>query len=542
MIRRLLLTAALVAAAGRSAHAAACAPAADIINGFEAAGSACAAPEKGDITAWTANGVALAADTAPYTVLEGTDYGFATQNLKAITYTMPLAVNTDWDTFNYLYIAYLCDSATAPDYDFELLCTMNGTAAPFIMAGTPGGGGGLVEYSGGAPYSAANWTYVITSLNYARNMGLSTADTTQIEIEHTTGIAHPLDMAYDDLQLDPIAGTLDTPNVAIPPAQITAVPSCGTVTLSWSAPAQTGTDAIAGYHVYRSLNGAAGPFLSMDYVSSGTTYTDSNPTSTTIDYVVLPYSSVTTAFGSGPNTGYFTGLHTDPVWNGNFGVNEAAMVVADYVGPINGEGGCSPTLTPAGTSTDTPSATQSASPSVTFTLTDSPTSTDTLTASPTPSISPTFTPPPPGATNTWTPSNTPVPPTNTPGPTNTMAPTNTPLPSFTVTPTFTISDTFTPSPDVTPTPSPDNNPAYLYPNPFYVDQAPGLFHLGNVTAGQKWEIFDLVGHFVWKATTYGNYQQDTWNGRNQNGIEVTTGMYFLVLNHKVFRLAVVRGQ
>jgi hypothetical protein len=133
------------------------------------------------------------------------------------------------------------------------------------------------------------------------------------------------------------------------------------------------------------------------------------------------------------------------------------------------------TETPSETSTPTPSVTETPTPTPTVTETTTPTPTPTntetptntptpeLTTTPTPTGTPseTITPTPtvtgtpsetttptPTPTNTETPTNTPTPePTTTPTvtPTNTETPTNTPTPTNTVTPTNTITPTVTPT-------------------------------------------------------------------------------------------------
>jgi hypothetical protein len=122
---------------------------------------------------------------------------------------------------------------------------------------------------------------------------------------------------------------------------------------------------------------------------------------------------------------------------------------------------------------------------------------------------------------------TPAPPTETftPGPSNTVSPTFTVTPSFTITPTPT---------DVPPGPT-----AQLYPNPFNPDKE--LFYLGNVKAGAQMNIYNLIGEKVYQVRLQGNPNLDFWDGLNSNGVKVVTGIYFVVIDGQVYRLAVVRN-
>jgi hypothetical protein len=168
-----------------------------------------------------------------------------------------------------------------------------------------------------------------------------------------------------------------------------------------------------------------------------------------------------------------------------------------------------------------------ATPTITLTSTPTPT----LTATPTLTL--TLSPAPPTATYTQTPAFT-----ATISPTFTVSVTpTTPSATPTVTPSFTAgpSNTFT----IPATPNPAS-PAQLFPNPYHPDQ--GLFHLGNVKAGLDVSIYNMIGQKVRSFPTFGNPAQDTWNGNNANGVKVVTGIYFVVIQGNVYRLAVVRGQ
>jgi hypothetical protein len=80
----------------------------------------------------------------------------------------------------------------------------------------------------------------------------------------------------------------------------------------------------------------------------------------------------------------------------------------------------------------------------------------------------------------------------------------------------------------------------LYPNPFYPDRGQ-VSHLGPVPAGETWSVFDIIGKFVYKATTTGNPALDIWYGYNADGMECSTGIYFLVIKGKVYRIGLVRN-
>ena len=117
----------------------------------------------------------------------------------------------------------------------------------------------------------------------------------------------------------------------------------------------------------------------------------------------------------------------------------------------------------------------------------------------------------------------------------------TPVPAtftFTFSPTPTSSGTPTQTLSVVPTIASPG--AKLWPNPLYPDRGE-VFHLGNVTAGSTWTVYDMIGKFVRKGTTTGDPAIDVWNGLNANGVEVTTGIYILVLDGHLYRVAVVRN-
>ena len=119
------------------------------------------------------------------------------------------------------------------------------------------------------------------------------------------------------------------------------------------------------------------------------------------------------------------------------------------------------------------------------------------------------------------------------------APTATYTDTPTVTLTFSASPTFTLSPVVTATINAGSS-AQLYPNPFHPDRGE-TFHLGNVKPGLQVKIYNIIGEFVIGFTTQGNPAADRWDSLNANGVRVVTGIYFLEIDGKVYRVAVVRN-
>lgn len=143
------------------------------------------------------------------------------------------------------------------------------------------------------------------------------------------------------------------------------------------------------------------------------------------------------------------------------------------------------TFTPSNTPTFTPSPTFTFTPSPTFTFTPSNTPTNTATRTPTPSNTP-------SNTATFTPSHTPETPTDTPTPSNT--PTETPTPTETATPTA----TFTPT--VTYTPSPTRTPGNMA-TAFY----DGIITYGdaaNVTVTALLCLVVIIGLLIYLTSTY----------------------------------------
>ncbi len=242
----------------------------------------------------------------------------------------------------------------------------------------------------------------------------------------------------------------------------------------------------------------------------------------------------------------------------------------------------SPTATPSNTpiptpsNTSTPTPTPSPSPTFTPTPTNMAASSPTSTPSNTPSSTPTFTPTPTNmaaSSLTSTPSNTPSStPTFTPIPTNTAAssptstpsntPSSTPTPTHTlivigtssetptitqtytisptssITPTDTISPTITLTPTISPTlpPTPTFTPCvvfYLDKNRFTPGRESLKIRVGMIKEDEfKVTIFTLAGRRVWQTrpgSFNDGYYRLEWDGRNQEGQDAASGVYFVVL-------------
>jgi len=118
----------------------------------------------------------------------------------------------------------------------------------------------------------------------------------------------------------------------------------------------------------------------------------------------------------------------------------------------------------------------------------------------------------------------------TPSWTQTLIPskTLTPAPSLTVTLTATI--TLTPPPTFTPTPGVI---LYLNQNHFEPERNALRIKMGFIQAAEaEVLIFTLSGRCIWNRTVLvlePGYRQLSWDGRNQAGERVASGLYFVVL-------------
>jgi hypothetical protein len=165
-------------------------------------------------------------------------------------------------------------------------------------------------------------------------------------------------------------------------------------------------------------------------------------------------------------------------------------------------------------------------------------------STPTPNWSPTV---------SFTPSQTPTPSqTSTVSVTFTDTRTVTPIGTSTITPTLTVTATPTFSPTGSPTTSPTLVPtpvpkiSYLYPNPFHPDRPGEVFHIkpNSNYANSTVTIYDMVGRKVRSFTSaeISGGSSTGWDGRNQNGVLVVSGIYFLVVSgdSNVYRIGVIR--
>jgi hypothetical protein len=129
-----------------------------------------------------------------------------------------------------------------------------------------------------------------------------------------------------------------------------------------------------------------------------------------------------------------------------------------------------------------------------------------------------------------TPTNSPTPsptstatqsPTNSPSNTPTVTPTITV--TFTPTMTFTFTATFTATPTLTPT-----CVTHLWPDPFNPRYAfNGTLKVGCLPAGAQVSFYTLSGEAVGPVTESGGIAQ--WNGNNQQGVPVSEGVYYYVI-------------
>jgi hypothetical protein len=85
--------------------------------------------------------------------------------------------------------------------------------------------------------------------------------------------------------------------------------------------------------------------------------------------------------------------------------------------------------------------------------------------------------------------------------------------------------------------------AQIYPNPLNPDKGETL-HIADVKNGDRMAIYNVAGESVYAATLSGNPSLDFWDCLNSNGVQVVTGVYFVVISGspEVYRVAVVRDK
>lgn len=203
-----------------------------------------------------------------------------------------------------------------------------------------------------------------------------------------------------------------------------------------------------------------------------------------------------------------------------------------------------PTLTNSetytSTSTPTPTGTSTGTPTVTGTWTATPTDSSTSTASPTSTPSPTPTATPTASnTFTWSPTSTP---TTTPSATLTWSGTITY--SGTITPTTTRTLTYTP------TPTYEDNAFFLDRNAFNPDKGEKVNIIAAAAIGGRYDLNvynsagELIRHLVKKTITQTGVIRANWDGKNEHGDVVSSGVYLIHVEAPKFararRVAVIR--
>ena len=127
--------------------------------------------------------------------------------------------------------------------------------------------------------------------------------------------------------------------------------------------------------------------------------------------------------------------------------------------------------------------------------------------------------------------------TGTPTLTPTVTPTFTPTLSPTLTPTATITQTPTPTATSTPTSTPTPScELEVWPDPFNPKYAvDACLKIGCLTPGSTATIYTVSGEKVWStqdsAFRYGVPYTAVWDGQNQNGVPVSPGIYYYVIQN-----------
>ncbi|MCD4814761.1 hypothetical protein K8S19_13855 [bacterium] len=192
------------------------------------------------------------------------------------------------------------------------------------------------------------------------------------------------------------------------------------------------------------------------------------------------------------------------------------------------------TYTASPTLTATPSITLTGTPTMTNTITPTvtPTATVTLTATESMTVTVTLT-----GTSTLTETITlTLTLTSTPTPSMTVTQTGTVTMTMTVTPAVSATPTLVPlaatvtvTPTMTPTLQVTGGEIWVYPNPFNPAKAVGgQLKFENLPIDSKIRIFTVSGELV--RNLIANQDRGTWDGRNQAGAEVVSGVYLYVVD------------
>jgi hypothetical protein len=106
-----------------------------------------------------------------------------------------------------------------------------------------------------------------------------------------------------------------------------------------------------------------------------------------------------------------------------------------------------------------------------------------------------------------------------------------------------------PSPVATLTASPTTTPtaivpcltcAHIYPNPFNPNDGSKKFYVDNVLDGTKVYIYAMDGALVKQGSVIGAFGRFEWDGKNNNGSKVVSGLYYLVLKDTAGKTTVNR--
>jgi hypothetical protein len=340
--------------------------------------------------------------------------------------------------------------------------------------------------SGTYYYKVLVYDTIAAGINNTLMVANSSSDPAAVEVTTKFGSAAGVDEALLSAATQ-ISATLTAPVLPVPtPANVSATGCNGGIEVSWDQVTSTGCNGIQSYIVYRATYApyvVGGPGVLSVATLSGT-----NTNDTTVSLGQVYYYRIVVVDTLG---------------------NQSPLSAATGVGQENVSVACAqPSSTP----------TPNWSPTVSFTPSQTPTPSQTST------VSVTFT-----DTRTVAPIGT-----------STITPTLT----VTATPTFSPTGSPTTSPTLVPTPVPKIS--YLYPNPFHPDRPGEVFHIkpNSNYANSTVTIYDMVGRKVRSFTSaeISGGSSTGWDGRNQNGVLVVSGIYFLVVSgdSNVYRIGVIR--